>query len=71
MTRWRRPPLWVLVPGIVGFILTIIAFVVETEMGSGSGRRYLPIHIVQLVGSALILLTAVLSLTDLKKNRKP
>jgi hypothetical protein len=71
MTRWHRPPLRVLVPGIVGFTLMIIAFVVETEMGSGSGRRYIPIHTVQLVGSALILLAAVISLTELKKNRKP
>lgn len=59
-----------LAPGIVGLILVTIAFAVETAMVSGNGHRYVPIHVVLLVGSALIVLSAVLGLIDLKNNRK-
>jgi hypothetical protein len=69
MTPRRRPPFRVLAPGIAGFVLVTIAVVVETAMGSGNGHRYVPIDVVQGVGSALTVLSAVLALIEVGKNR--
>jgi hypothetical protein len=66
----RRVIIRVLVPGVVGLVLVSIAFAVKTVMGSGSGHRYVPIDIVQLVGSALILLSATLAVIAVEKNRR-
>jgi hypothetical protein len=60
MSVWRRVPTRALVLGVTGLVLIIFAFVVETAMGSGNGHRYLPVHIVQVLGSVLILLAAAL-----------
>lgn len=68
-SRYRPSPR-VLAPAIVGFILVAIAFAVETAMGNGGGHRYVPIHVVGLVGSGLILLSAVLGLIDRENQRK-
>ncbi len=74
MTPRQRPPRRVIVrviaPGIVGLVLVTIAFAVKTAMGSGSGPRYVPIDIVQLVGVALIFLSALLGVIAVEKMRR-
>ena len=67
MSRWRRVPIRVLVPAVAGLALVTVAFVVETAMGNGTGHRFLVVHIVQLVGSILILLAAVLALVEARR----
>jgi len=69
--RERRWPLLVLLTpatAVAGVVLVVIAFAVKTTMGSGSGHRYVPLDILQLAGSALILLSALPSVFRLDKN---
>jgi hypothetical protein len=69
MTSRHRLSLRVLAPGIVGLVLMTIAFVVKA-MGSGTEHRHAPIDVVQFIGSALIVLSAVLVLIGLENNRE-
>jgi predicted Co/Zn/Cd cation transporter (cation efflux family) len=70
MAQFRRLPLRVVVPAVIGLVAVVAAFAVETAMGSGNGHRYLPVHIVQLAGMVLIFLSAVLAWTIRRDNRR-
>jgi hypothetical protein len=60
----------VLAVGIVGLLTMVVAFVVETAMGSGHGHRYLVIHSVQLVGAFLIVVFCILvAVQETKESR--
>ena len=58
----------VLAVGIAGLLIMLIAFIVETAMGSGNGHRYLVIHAVQLVGAFLVVVFCVLA--SVQKTKK-
>jgi hypothetical protein len=70
MVPFRRLPLRVVVPAVIGLAAVIAAFAVETAMGSGNGHRYLPVHIVQLAGMVLIFVAAVLAWKTQGDNRR-
>ncbi len=55
--------------GIVGLLVVVVAFVVETAMGSGNGDRYLAVHVVQAIGAALILVAAILAMYERSRGR--
>jgi hypothetical protein len=70
MAPFRRLPLQVVVPAVIGLVAVVTAFAIETAMGSGNGHRYLPVHIVQLAGMVLIFLSAVLAGKTRGDNRR-
>ena len=70
MLSFRQQPLQVVVPAVIGLVAVVTAFAIETAMGNGNGHRYLLVHVVQLAGMVLILLSAVLARTTRGRNKQ-
>lgn len=69
MPNRRRLTWLILTLAIVGVLALVVAFVVETAMGSGNGHRYLAVHIVQAIGAVLILVAIILAARERSRGR--
>lgn len=69
MPNRRRPTGPIITLAIVGLLSVVVAFVVETAMGSGNCHRYLAVHVVQAIGAVLILVAVILAAHERSRER--
>jgi hypothetical protein len=69
MSNRRRPTAPILALLTVGLLAIVVAFVIETAMGSGNGHRYLAVHVVQAAGAVLILVGTILAVRERSRGR--
>jgi len=69
MPNRRRPTAPILALLTVGLLAVVVAFVIETAMGSGNGHRYLAVHVVQAAGAVLVLVGTILAARERSRGR--
>lgn len=65
----KRPSAPILAIGGVGVVIILASSIVRTEMGSGTGSRFLAVDIARMVGVLLTFVASVLVLRERRRRR--